>query len=134
MKRIPKSLTITCLLLAIAGSPLLASTRIRGVFIGPHAAVSTRIVVRTVSAHRPSYYGTIDFDIKPNKSHLFVDGVYIGIADSFDGWPQTFRLRPGKHTLKIVSPAGKSIRRTVYIQPGKELNVRIAFRPNLSTQ
>jgi len=72
-------------------------------------------------------FGQIDFDVNPNKSNIFVDGVCIGVADSYDGWPETFRTRAGKHQLKIVSPDGRVIRRTVYVQAGKTLDVDIRF-------
>ncbi|MBN2432191.1 MAG: PEGA domain-containing protein [Acidobacteria bacterium] len=72
-------------------------------------------------------FGEIDFDIKPNKSDVYVDGVHIGIADSFDGWPQTFRVRAGKHIIRIVSPDGRVHRDTIYVQAGKETNVKVKF-------
>jgi len=85
-------------------------------FVGPS------VVVRTSGP-----FGRIDFDIKPNKSRVYVDGVYIGIADSYDGWPQTFRVRDGKHRIKIISPDGRVYKQTVYVQAGKELNFNFKF-------
>ena len=50
----------------------------------------------------PRWAGAIDFDVKPNKSEVYVDGVRIGVADSFDGWPDAFHTRSGKHKIRIV--------------------------------
>ncbi len=72
-------------------------------------------------------YGTVDFNVRPQKSRIYVDGGYLGIADDFNGYPQKARLSAGRHRVRVVSPSGRVEVRTIYVAAGRELNFNLTF-------
>ena len=72
-------------------------------------------------------YGSIDFNIRPQKSQIYIDGKLLGIADDFNGYPQTARLPAGRYNIRVVAPNGHVERRRVYVVAGRELNFNLKF-------
>jgi hypothetical protein len=72
-------------------------------------------------------YGSVDFNVRPQKSEIYVDGVYIGIADEFNGYPRTATLPAGRHRIRVVAPNGRVENREIYVMPGRELNFNLRF-------
>ena len=72
-------------------------------------------------------YGSVDFNVEPQKSQIFVDGQYLGIADDFNGYPQTAKLPAGYHWVRAVAPDGRTIERRIYVAAGQELNFNWDF-------
>jgi hypothetical protein len=58
---------------------------------------------------------------------VYVDGVLLGKADSFDGWPGTAHLVSGPHNVRVVSPAGQTYETRIYVQPGRQLDFDFHF-------
>lgn len=81
------------------------------------------------SRYRHGNAGSVDFNVKPKDSQIFVDGAYIGVADDFDGgfFGHTAILPSGKHRIRIVAPDGRSENRVIYVMPGRELNLDLRF-------
>jgi hypothetical protein len=88
---------------------------------GPASPVVRHVEVRQVNS------GTVDFNVEPQESQLFVDGAYFGIADDFNGWPQSAQLPAGWHNVRIVSPSGRTETRRIYVAAGRELNFNLKF-------
>ncbi len=101
-----------------------------------------RTYVRPVGVHRvavpvtygpsvvrvaPVNYGEVDFNVEPQSSQVFVDGQYLGIADEFNGYPQTAKLPGGYHQVRVVSPDGRVVERRIYVAVGQELNFDLDF-------
>ncbi len=72
-------------------------------------------------------YGSIDFNIRPQKSQIYIDGKLLGIADDFNGYPQTARLPAGRYNIRVVTPNGHVESRRVYVVAGRELNFNLKF-------
>ena len=72
-------------------------------------------------------YGSIDFNIRPQKSQVYIDGELLGIADDFNGYPQTARLPAGRYNIRVVAPNGQVEKRRVYVVAGRELNFNLKF-------
>lgn len=81
---------------------------------------------RVVRVQRVNY-GTVDFNVRPQHSRVYVDGDYLGIADDFNGYPQKARLPAGYHSVRVVSPAGRVEVRRIYVAAGRELNFNLEF-------
>ncbi len=75
----------------------------------------------------PANYGEVDFNIEPQNSQVFVDGHYLGVADEFNGYPQTAKLPSGYHQVRAVAPDGRVIERRIYVAAGQELNFDFDF-------
>lgn len=43
----------------------------------------------------------MDTDISPENAEVWLDGVYLGIADDFDGQPDFLYLKPGRYRLEF---------------------------------
>lgn len=118
--------------LFFATGPALAIHRTRVVAVTYRGPVLHRTYVRPVAIpvrYRPSVvrvapvnYGEVDFNIEPQNSQVFVDGYYLGVADEFNGYPQTAKLPSGYHQVRAVSPDGTVIERRIYVAAGQELN------------
>ncbi len=95
-------------------------------YYGPVVPVGYYHTSRVVRVRRVNH-GEVDFNIKPNKSRIYVNGDFLGIADDFDGFPQTAKLPPGRYNIKIVAPNGRIERRSIYVVAGEEINLNIKF-------
>ena len=72
-------------------------------------------------------YGAVDFNVRPQKSEIYVDGGFLGIADDFNGYPQTAKLPVGTHNIRVVAPDGREVVRRIYVAPGQEVNFNLKF-------
>ena len=124
----------------LMGGAALAEARVRvGVSIGRpvvhhrfhyvparHRVYAVPAYSRVVRVERVNY-GSVDFNVEPQKSQIFVDGQYLGIADDFNGYPQTAKLPAGYHWVRAVAPDGRTIERRIYVAAGQELNFNWDF-------
>ena len=114
MQKLVRYTLLTLLILAlVAPSLALAAVKTRlSVRVGNvhHRHTHYRHQVRPVQVVKTTRvnYGTVDFNVQPQKSKIYVDGHYLGIADQFNGYPQTATLPAGYHSVRVVSPGGEN--------------------------
>lgn len=74
-------------------------------------------------------FGSVDFNVTPKQSLVYVDGALLGSADDFNGgfFGSTAKLTPGTHDVRIVAPDGTEVHRKIYVMPGRELNFNYRF-------
>ena len=80
----------------------------------------------------PYYYdgsASLRLQIPQRNAEVFVDGYYAGVVDSFDGTFQRLYLEPGEHELELYLPGHRSIVQQLYLQPGKNTNIKSAMEP-----
>ncbi|NJN64793.1 MAG: hypothetical protein HC882_07870 [Acidobacteria bacterium] len=70
----------------------------------------------------------VDFRVRPNETQVYVNGVLRGTCDDFDGYPQKLYLRPGVHSLRLVTPDGASIEQDVRLVAGTEIDIDLDLR------
>ena len=75
---------------------------------------------RTVEVHRVNY-GTIQFNVKPEDTRVYVDGKYLGTVHELEGHHHEASLGGGDHNIKLVAPDGRKVERTVYVAIGKKI-------------
>ena len=73
-------------------------------------------------------HGTLDMNVKPRATEVWVDGKLRGTCDAFDGHPKKLHLRPGTHRIKLVTPDGLEVAREIRVRAGIEVNVGIDLR------
>ncbi len=73
-------------------------------------------------------HGVLDLNVKPKATRVWIDGVFRGTCDAFDGFPNKLTLAPGMHTIKFVTPTGIEAARDVRVRPGVEVNVGLDLR------
>jgi hypothetical protein len=90
----------------------------------------TRVVYATQPTYQP-VSGSIQVAVWPRSAAVYLDGVPVGIADDFDGWPGELEATPGQHTLTFVEPGYQSETLTISVVPGHSVrvNLRLARLP-----
>jgi hypothetical protein len=68
------------------------------------------------------------FQISPDQARLFVDGIYVGVADDWDdhGGGQVFPFKPGTHTVHAKLPGYKDLRLQIVADPSASKEVESA--------
>jgi hypothetical protein len=59
--------------------------------------------------------GSVRILVDPNKTRVYVDGYYAGIADDFDGIFQRLNLAPGRHEITLRLEGFRTQRFRVYV-------------------
>jgi len=83
----------------------------------------------------PYYYGPYYYDnsaslqlqVTPRQTEVFVDGHFAGIVDNFDGTFQRLHVEPGEHELQLFLPGHKSVTQHIYVQPRGTFRVKYAM-------
>ncbi len=79
--------------------------------------------------HGPGFapaFGYIDTDVSPKKAEVYLDGVYVGIADNFDGFPRHLSTEPGAHVITFKAEGHRTTTRKIRIPRGAI--VKLDFR------
>ncbi len=72
---------------------------------------------------------SLRLDVEPRETEVFVDGYAAGVVDDFDGIFQRLRLRPGEHELVLYLPGHRTIRQSLYLNPGVDQKLRFTLEP-----
>ena len=83
----------------------------------------------------PYYYGPYYYDngaslqlqVTPRQTEVFVDGHFAGIVDNFDGTFQRLHVEPGEHELQLFLPGHKPVTQHIYVQPRNTFRVKYAM-------
>ncbi len=62
--------------------------------------------------------GALDLDVRPGKTEVWVNGIYVGVADAYDGFPRYLWLDPGEVRVVLYSPGYRTIAREFTITSG----------------
>jgi serine/threonine-protein kinase len=60
------------------------------------------------------------FQISPDQARLYVDGVYVGVADDWDdhGGGKVFPFNPGTHSVRATLPGYRDLRLQISVESG----------------
>lgn len=75
----------------------------------------------------PYYYdnsGSLQLQVTPRQTEVYVDGHFAGIVDNFDGTFQRLHVEPGEHELQLFLPGHKSVTQRIYVQPRNTFRVK----------
>ena len=67
---------------------------------------------------------SLRLQVSPREASVFVDGYAAGVVDDFDGVFQRLRLIPGPHEIVIYHPGFRTLRQSVYFNPGSTHTIR----------
>jgi PEGA domain-containing protein len=67
---------------------------------------------------------SLRLQVTPREASVFVDGFAAGIVDDFDGVFQRLRLVPGPHEIVIHHPGYRTLRQSIYYNPGSSHTIR----------
>jgi PEGA domain-containing protein len=57
----------------------------------------------------------IRFDVKPDKTAVYLDGYYAGVVDDFDSWYQRLYTSPGPHQITLFLEGYRTYTESVYL-------------------
>ena len=72
--------------------------------------------------------GVLDLNVRPKETEVWVDGRLRGTCGEFDGHPDKLNLRPGMHSIRLVTPEGIVAARDIRVRAGIEINVGLDLR------
>lgn len=67
---------------------------------------------------------SIRLEVTPRDAEVFVDGYSAGVVDDFDGVFQRLRLRPGQHDLTLYLEGFRTVRQSLYVNPGSDQKIK----------
>ncbi|NOZ12542.1 MAG: PEGA domain-containing protein [Acidobacteria bacterium] len=71
----------------------------------------------------------IDVNIRPKDAEISLDGVVVGTADQFDGFPRFLVVNPGKHEITARKTGYRTYRVKVAVAPGQQVNLNKVMEP-----
>jgi len=74
-------------------------------------------------AYRYQGLSAIDVNIRPKDAQISLDGVVVGNADQYDGYPGFLVVNPGTHTIRARKAGYKPYEVTVQLSPGQQVNL-----------
>lgn len=72
--------------------------------------------------------GSLRLKVDPSEGEVFVDGLYRGVVDDFDGIFQRLKLEAGAHQLEIRAPGYAPLVFDVLVTPGETTTYRGRLR------
>jgi hypothetical protein len=72
-----------------------------------------------ISCEASAPCGGVSFDISPSNAQVYVDGVFAGIVEDFDGASEPLLLAPGTHYIEIRLAGFRTATFDVTITPGE---------------
>lgn len=72
-----------------------------------------------ISCEASAPCGAVSFDISPATAQVFVDGVFAGLVEDFDGASEPLLLAPGTHYIEIRLAGFRTATFDVSITPGE---------------
>ena len=72
---------------------------------------------------------SLRLQVAPREASVFVDGYAAGVVDDYDGVFQRLRLIPGPHEIVIYHPGHRTLRQSVYFNPGSSHTIRETLDP-----
>jgi hypothetical protein len=82
----------------------------------------------------PYYFGGpvatgVRIQVEPKTAGVYVDGVYAGVVDDFDGYFQRLVVSPGGHEITIYQAGYHSIVKRLYAQPRSTTHIKGTMEP-----
>jgi hypothetical protein len=72
----------------------------------------------------PSNSGGVSFEVNPAEAQVFVDGRYVGVAQSFDGTKQPLTLPAGQHRVELRAEGYQVVTFDVNVLAGQVIPYR----------
>jgi len=71
---------------------------------------------------RHGKYGTLEFNVKPKNTRVYVDKKFIGTVKELDD--QKAYVAVGNHEILLKAPDGQTMERNVYVAAGKKIKIK----------
>ena len=75
------------------------------------------------------YSGFLRLKIRPRDAQVYVDNIFVGLVDDFDGPFQRLRLNEGRRVVEIKKPGFEDFQFEIQIIPGEQETIDALMRP-----
>ena len=75
----------------------------------------------------PAVTAEIKMSVDPNRAAVFIDDLYAGHVNEFDGLGRALLVAPGKHRIKIALPGYQDFETEVNLQPNQKFKLKTAL-------
>jgi hypothetical protein len=75
----------------------------------------------------PRPTGGLQLDVEPRRARVYLDGVYIGVVDTFSGYFHHLDAAAGLHVIEFVAPDYEPFMTEVAISPGRTITFRASL-------
>src|SRR5689334_6115664 len=86
------------------------------------------------SVRLPSITASVKLAVSPNRAAVFVDGVYAGHVDEFDGPGQSMLIAPGRHKIMISLPGYESFETEVTLARDQQFQLKTELQKSGNLQ
>lgn len=93
------------------------------VALGLLGAMVGGAIYEDVHAYRAQGLSAIDVNIVPQEAEISLNGVVMGTAEDFDGFPNFLIVEPGTHTVHARARGFKTYEVTIHLAPGEQVNL-----------
>ena len=101
----------------------------------PGAKTVIQVTMRKDSrVQLPTVTAAVKLSVSPNRAAVFVDGVFVGHVDEFDGPGQAMLIAPGKHKIIISLPGYQSFESEVTLAPQQQFQLKTDLRKGGNSQ
>ena len=73
--------------------------------------------------------GNLRLKVKPANAQVFVDGLFVGVVDSFDGVFQKLGIESGAHKIELRADGYETIAFDVLVTPGETVTYKGEMKP-----
>jgi len=84
------------------------------------------------SSDTPAFFdeeSSLQLQVSPRETEVFVDGYFAGRVDDFDGRFQRLHVQPGEHELTLYLDGHRTVMQTIRVRPRSSFRIRYAMTP-----
>lgn len=85
-----------------------------------------------LSSDTPAFFddeSSLQLQVTPRETEVFVDGYLAGRVDDFDGRFQRLHIQPGEHELTLYLDGHHKVTQTILVRPRSSFRIRYSMMP-----
>ena len=90
------------------------------------------MLLAPLSSDTPAFFddeSSLQLQVSPRETEVFVDGYFAGKVDDFDGRFQRLHIQPGEHVLTLYLDGHRTVSQTIRVGPRASFRIRYAMTP-----
>ena len=96
------------------------------------SSTTAALLFMPLSSDTPAFFddeSSLQLQVTPRETEVFVDGYLAGRVDDFDGRFQRLHVQPGEHELTLYLNGHHKVTQTIQVRPRASFRIRYAMTP-----
>ena len=96
------------------------------------SCTTAALLLVPLSSDTPAFFddeSSLQLQVTPRETEVFVDGYFAGRVDDFDGRFQRLHIQPGEHELTLYLDGHRKVIQTILIRPRSSFRIRYEMTP-----